>query len=206
MRRLRTKADREAVQKASIEHAIKTGWKLEEYKTLKILTSDRNNLIMLKIFSGSSSNHLIYRRYRTEEARQTEINNVKNNHDTHEKYKAEKRAKKEKSSTAQTAEAIRKDLKESFPGIKFKVKSSIFSMGDSVHINWFNGPSTKFVEEIVNKYQYGHFNSMEDMYENSNSRKDIPQAKYVQTSREETEELKKRFTSICRRFKRGPKM
>ena len=34
-------------------------------------------------------------------------------------------------------------------------------------------------EKIVSKYQYGHFDGMNDIYEYSNSREDIPQAKYI---------------------------
>jgi len=34
-------------------------------------------------------------------------------------------------------------LKESFPGIKFSVKSSTYSMGASIRIRWLDGPNTK---------------------------------------------------------------
>ena len=32
---------------------------------------------------------------------------------------------------------------------------------------------------MTDKYQYGHFNGMEDIYEYTNSRADIPQVKYL---------------------------
>jgi hypothetical protein len=93
-------------------------------------------------------------------------------------------AARELSSHAAAARAIRIELKKAFPGVKFSVRSSSFSMGDSVSIDWTDGPTTAAVDAITGKYQYGHFDGMIDMYENDNGRDDIPQAKYVQPSRE----------------------
>lgn len=98
--------------------------------------------------------------------------------------------KKQISSQAAAAKAIRTELKAVFPTVKFSVTSESFSMGDAVHISWVDGPTTKQVEAITEKYQYGSFNSMEDLYENTNDRSDIPQTKYVQTSRKFSEAAK----------------
>jgi len=87
------------------------------------------------------------------------------------------------SSQAEAAKLIRKDLKEAFPSMKFKVTSESFSMGDSVNVRWMNGPTSKEVDKIIRKYQYGHFNGMEDIYEYSNQA-DFPQSKFVSGSRE----------------------
>jgi hypothetical protein len=84
---------------------------------------------------------------------------------------------------------IRKELKSAFPTIKFRVISSSFSMGDSVDIFWDNGPSRDAVRKITRKYQYGHFDSMTDCYENSNCREDLPQSKFVTCQRTITPEL-----------------
>lgn len=91
---------------------------------------------------------------------------------------------------ANTAKAIRKELKKEFPLTKFSVTSQIFAGGNSVHIEWTDGPTMDQVDKITNKYQEGHFNSMEDMYELSNLQNDIPQVKYVQTRREVSEDIK----------------
>jgi len=99
--------------------------------------------------------------------------------------------KKTMSIAAQAAKAIRKELKEAFPGIKFKVKSDNFSMGNSVDINWVDGPMEKEVAKITAKYQYGHFNGMEDIYEYSNKNTDIPQVKFVSNNRELSFDYKK---------------
>ena len=47
----------------------------------------------------------------------------------------------------------------------------------------FGRKAEEKVNEIIKKYQYGHFNGMEDIYEYSNSRDDIPQAKFVFVNR-----------------------
>jgi hypothetical protein len=96
---------------------------------------------------------------------------------------------KTKSSHALTAQAIRKELKQHFPSIKFSVKSDSFAGGDSVYVEWYNGPTYDMVSSVVSKYQYGKFDGMFDIYEHSNSRKDIPQVKYVQTQREITDDI-----------------
>lgn len=106
---------------------------------------------------------------------------------------------KTKTTAALCAAAIKEELKKLFVGVKFSVKSDNFSGGNSVHIEWTNGPLDDDVRVIVRKYQYGSFNSMEDLYEYTNSREDIPQAKYIQTRRElspEVEALKPAFIEL----------
>lgn len=91
-----------------------------------------------------------------------------------------------KSSHALAGANIRKELARAFPGIKFSITSKTFSGGDSVSIGWELGPTTKEVEALTGKYQDGHFNGMEDIYETDreNVWPDIfGGAKYVQTSR-----------------------
>lgn len=94
-----------------------------------------------------------------------------------------------KSEVAQAAQSIRKDLKAAFPGIKFSVHSSSFSMGDSVRISWTNGPSSEQVHRLVCKYKYGHFDGMTDFYEMSNRRKDISQTKFISTDRRISQDI-----------------
>lgn len=100
--------------------------------------------------------------------------------------------------SAHAAKAIKNELKQAFPGINFSVKSSNFSMGDSVSISWADGPTESEVEMYTDKYQYGYFNGMEDIYENTNRRDDIPQSKYVSCNRKciVTDFLKEKFDEI----------
>jgi glyceraldehyde-3-phosphate dehydrogenase/erythrose-4-phosphate dehydrogenase len=81
---------------------------------------------------------------------------------------------------ALAAKAIRKELKEKIPGVKFRVRSESFSMGNAVDVYW-NGEGTDEAEisEVISKYQEGHFDGMTDTYEMSNCRDDIPQVKFV---------------------------
>ena len=95
-----------------------------------------------------------------------------------------------KTESARTAKAIKAELKKSFPAVKFSVRSSNFAGGNSVDIEWVDGPTTEKVDGLTSKYQYGHFNGMEDYYEMSNTRDDIPQAKYIMTRRNISPETK----------------
>ena len=69
-------------------------------------------------------------------------------------------------------------------GLQVKARSSIFSMGSSVDVKVIDASAEqrKQIEKELNQYQYGHFDGMNDIYENSNSREDIPQVKYVSIS------------------------
>ena len=97
---------------------------------------------------------------------------------------------------AQTAKAIRKELKAAFPNEKFRVRSETYSMGNAVSVyigeyvktgardcrGWDvmeKNEVMKEVEKIISKYKYGSFNGMEDIYEYTNRRDDIPQVKFV---------------------------
>lgn len=84
-----------------------------------------------------------------------------------------------KTQAAMASAAIKKELKAA--GFKASVKSSNFSMGNSVDIRVEDVTplQLKQIEGICGKYQYGSFNGMEDLYEYTNRRDDIPQAKYV---------------------------
>jgi hypothetical protein len=88
-----------------------------------------------------------------------------------------------KTQSAQAAALIRAELKKNYPEIKFSITSKNYSMGNSVSISWIDAMPPATVEAIADKYQYGHFNGMEDIYEYSN-KQDFPQAKYVSCYRE----------------------
>lgn len=90
---------------------------------------------------------------------------------------------------AATAKAIRVELKQEFPLIKFSVKAHSFAGGDAVDVEWSNGPTYEAVMRLVGKYQYGKFEGITDCYDYTNSRNDIPQVKYVQVRREISDEI-----------------
>ena len=66
-------------------------------------------------------------------------------------------------SCAETAKLIRAALKKAFPGVKFSVRSSVYSGGASIRVGWVDGPSTKAVEAVTGAYAGGGFDGMIDM-------------------------------------------
>lgn len=85
---------------------------------------------------------------------------------------------------AEAAKLIRKELKQDFPTTKFSVISRAYAGGSSIDVSWINGPTRDQVNGIIKKYEYGSFDPMTDLYNCTNSRKDIPQVKYVFAKRE----------------------
>lgn len=92
--------------------------------------------------------------------------------------------KKEISTHAKCAKEMRKELNEAYPLVKFSIRSSSFAGGTSVDISWEGGPEIKEIYKIVDKYRYGVFDLWTDCYEFNNTKKDIPQVKYVLCQRE----------------------
>ena len=103
-----------------------------------------------------------------------------------------------KTASAMASSLIKKELRKAFPKTKFSVRSDNFANGSSVDISWTDGPTTNQVDKISKKYQYGHFDGMIDMYEYSNNREDIPQAKWVQTSRDLSNEMRLQASKIAK--------
>lgn len=68
---------------------------------------------------------------------------------------------------AETAKLIRAALKEAFPGVKFSVKSSVYSGGASININYENGPTCSQVKSVVSVFEGSYFDGMTD-YKGSN--------------------------------------
>lgn len=100
---------------------------------------------------------------------------------------------KQLSPAAQAAKMIRQRLKAQ--GIVGSVTSDNYSMGSSVNV-YVNDqpPAVKAqIEGYANQFQYGHFNGMEDIYEYSNSRQDIPQAKFVFVNNQMSAELRQKI-------------
>lgn len=104
------------------------------------------------------------------------------------------------SQAALAAKEIRAILKKEFPGVKFSVNSSSYSGGNSIRIKWIDGPLAEKVEALVGKYEYGHFNGMEDLYEFSNSIDGLPQVKFLFCERsispEKAKALAERYNEI----------
>jgi hypothetical protein len=70
-------------------------------------------------------------------------------------------------SCAETAKLVRAALKESFPGVKFSVRSDVYSGGASIRINYVNGPTAEQVKGVVSVFEGSYFCGMTD-YKGSN--------------------------------------
>jgi hypothetical protein len=63
---------------------------------------------------------------------------------------------------AETAKHVRKALKAEFPGQKFSVRSSSYSGGASITVQWFDGPRTEAVERVAKGFAGATFDGMTD--------------------------------------------
>src|SRR3954454_14776835 len=59
--------------------------------------------------------------------------------------------------TAEQAKLMRAVLRESFPGVKFSVRTDRYSMGSSVRVSWTGGPTEKAVSTIANQLDGTYF-------------------------------------------------
>lgn len=112
-------------------------------------------------------------------------------------------AKRELSTHAAAAKMIRAEMKKR--GIKGRVRSSTFSMGDSVTVTVEDllPGVVKELEAFVNQFKYGHFDGMTDMYAYSNRREDIPQVKYVTVNAHYSHEMKQEAWEYLRTWLAG---
>jgi hypothetical protein len=65
-------------------------------------------------------------------------------------------------SCAETAKLVRSALSESFPSIKFSVRSSVYSGGASIDVRWLDGPTSAQVKQITNQFEGSYFDGMID--------------------------------------------
>jgi hypothetical protein len=98
-----------------------------------------------------------------------------------------------KTAHAAAASAIRKELKEAFPDVKFTVRSECFAGGNSVRVKWTDGPITDDIDRIIRKYQYGTFDWLTDCYNADSIINEIPQVKYVTHYREMSDDVREKI-------------
>lgn len=65
-------------------------------------------------------------------------------------------------SCAETAKLVRQALKEAFPGVKFSVRSSVYSGGASIQVGWTDGPNSNQVEAVAKVFEGAYFDGMID--------------------------------------------
>jgi hypothetical protein len=99
-------------------------------------------------------------------------------------------AQKTVSDWAQVAKLIKQYCTKK--GIKCRTRSESYSMGNSVNATIYDQTPEVYadVKAYASQFVYGQFNSMEDIYEYSNRRDDLPQSKYVTVDNDHSDELK----------------
>jgi len=82
---------------------------------------------------------------------------------------------------AKCAAAIRAELKKAYPDLIFRCTSECFAGGDAVRVVYVDQPweRHKEIQDLLAKYEYGHFDGMTDCYYMSNRREDIPQVRFL---------------------------
>lgn len=95
------------------------------------------------------------------------------------------------STQAQVAKLIRKELKEKYPKIKFVVRSSSFSGGDDVNVDYTNGVPADEIRKVINKYQAGSFDGMTDMYNYDYDKTGVT-AKYIFVNRHISDDIREK--------------
>lgn len=102
------------------------------------------------------------------------------------------------------AKNIRIELRAAFPGVKFAVKSSRFSGGDSIRVDWIDGPTTAQVDAIVDRYKAGTFSGLDDSYTYRGDHAFVDafgDARFVSTSREFSDRaLSSVLGRVCRAY------
>ena len=108
---------------------------------------------------------------------------------------------KQISNHAHAAKLIRAELKAH--SITANVRASTASMTSSVNVTIYaQAPWVKAaVETFANKFQYGHFDGMTDMYEYSNTNDDLPQVKFVFVNNEfDADDMQRAFDFLRNNF------
>lgn len=102
------------------------------------------------------------------------------------------------SSHAHVAKLCRQYLKAR--SIKAKVASKSYSGGCSVTVRVVDQVPAVMeeIKKAFSQYEYGHFNGMEDIYEYSNSRSDIPQVKFLFVENDYSDELTQQAWTFIR--------
>jgi len=72
-------------------------------------------------------------------------------------------------SCSETAKLVRAALKESFPGVKFSVKSSSYAGGASINVSYTDGPNASQVKAVVSMFEGSYFDGMTDYKGNNYS-------------------------------------
>lgn len=93
-----------------------------------------------------------------------------------------------------TAKMIKRKIKLHFPSTKFSVKSKTYSGGNSITIEWTDGPSIEMVEFYGHQYENASFDGMTDLktYKTIDPKLNCKGTNYVFYRHNYSEELKEK--------------
>lgn len=108
-------------------------------------------------------------------------------------------------SCAETAGLVRRALKESFPGIKFSVRSSVYAGGASISVGWVDGPNSRQVDAVAGVFSGAYFDGSIDLKGSTQALVDGEVvrfgADYIFTNRDSSlERIGKAIASVCRKY------
>lgn len=182
---------------------LKEGETIVDMPEIEFVAYLGNEPPTITAFKGTAGKPYIYYRYRSVERRDEALQKAIDDQKKSLEYKAQRKEenKGKLTGSAATAKAIRERLKKEFPGVKFSVTSDNYSMGNSVHISWTDGPMYEQINSITKQYQYGHFDGMIDCYEYRDIKQelDCPGAKYVSCNRHMSDEYRAQLQEILER-------
>lgn len=97
---------------------------------------------------------------------------------------------KQLSEQAQVAKLLKKKAKELGINVT-RCRSSSFAGGDSVSLRFDSGSddAVKQLEDYSSQFKQGHFDGMNDIYEYSNSRDDVPQTKWLRLNDDRADKI-----------------
>jgi hypothetical protein len=187
--RLLTKDQRNAAREYQFRLLIAQGYSREKYGKREIFTKNEEpRNFFLKSWFGNAARPDIDIVYRDRQNRDNRVVALKKSADEHEEFK--RKCLTQRTEAAECAMKIKQELKSKFPGVDFSVRSENYTGGDAVRIAWLDGPTEAQVDNVVGKFKEGHFDGMNDIYEYSNRREDIPQVKYITKSRGMSQETR----------------
>lgn len=95
--------------------------------------------------------------------------------------------------TADVAKLVRAELKAAFPGTKFSVRSSRYSMGSEVSVKWVDGPTSKAVYGVVGMFCGSSFDGSVDLRSSHDTNYKGELVHFCNTSLDCTRELSVEF-------------
>lgn len=72
--------------------------------------------------------------------------------------------REQNTSVTRGARALRRELGQVFPGIRFEVTRDRFPGGDAIRVGWRGGPEPAEVRAVAGKYEQRHTAGAADLY------------------------------------------